>query len=322
MHRYIRSIKKIPVIFKDSFLEFIDDKVLKLSAALAYYTIFALPSLLIVVIGLCGILYGKQAVEGEIFFQIKDFVGAEAAIEIQHVIQKMAINKDSFVATIFGITTLLIGATGIFGEIQDSINTIWGLKTKPEKGWIKLLLNRVISFSMILILGFILIVSLLLNVLLHAFFNQLKKYFSEDLINSLYFLDQLIMFVIIAVLFAFIFKVLPDAKILWRDIWIGAFVTTVLFVIGKIVIGYYLSNMKQISAYGAAGSLILILLWVYYSAIILYFGAEFTQVFAKHHGRVIEPNKYAIWVERDMIEKTNITQIQNKDITLKNEQKE
>lgn len=316
MGEYIRTIRKVPIILKDSFMEFIDHKVLKLSAALAYYTIFSLPSMLIIVIGLGGLFYGKEAVEGKVFFQINHLVGAQAALEVQHIIQGMVMHHDSFIATVVGIVTLLIGATGMFGEIQDSINMIWGLKTKPKKEFIKLLLNRVISFSMIIILGFILVVSLLLNVMLEAFFLHLKKHFSEGFINNLYMVDQFIILGIILLLFAFIFKVLPDAKILWKDVWIGAFVTTLLFILGKFVIGYYLTNTSQISAYGTAGSLIIILLWVYYSAIILYFGAEFTHVFARHHGRRIAPNKYAIWIETDIIERRYNTNIENKEITL------
>jgi membrane protein len=318
MSSSISSLRKLPAIFKDTCSEFVEDKVMKYSAALAYYTIFSLPSMLIVIIGLCGTFFGKAAIEGKIFFQLNNLIGAQAALEVQHIIQNMVLNHDSFLATVIGIITLLIGATGMFGEIQDSINTIWGLKTKPEKGLIKMLLNRLISFSMIIILGFILVVSLLLNVVLQAFFHDLKKLFPSELIDNLFIVDQFIVYGIIALLFACIFKVLPDAKILWKDVWVGAFVTTILFVIGKFAISYYLSTNKQITAYGAAGSLIIVLLWVYYSAIILYFGAEFTQVYAHHHGRAIAPNKYAIWVEKDIIEKKFNTQI-NKKTTPKKE---
>lgn len=317
MSALISTLKKLPGIFKDTCSEFIDDKVMKYSAALAYYTIFSLPSLLIIIIGLCGTLYGKAAIEGKIFFQLDHLIGAQAALEVQHIIQNMVLNHDSFMATVIGIITLLIGATGIFGEIQDSINTIWGLKTKPEKGLIKMLLNRLISFSMIIILGFILVVSLLLNVLLQTFFHNLKKHFPPELIDNLFLIDQCLVYGVIALLFAFIFKVLPDAKLLWRDVWVGAVVTTILFIIGKFAISFYLSTNKQITAYGAAGSLIIILLWVYYSAIILYFGAEFTQVYAHHHGRSIAPNKYAIWIEKDIIEKKFNTQIKKKTIIKK-----
>ena len=320
MSSYISTLRKLPVIFKDTCSEFIEDKVMKYSAALAYYTIFSLPSMLIIIIGLCGTLYGKAAIEGKIFFQLNNLIGAQAALEVQHIIQNMALNHDSSLATIIGIITLLIGATGIFGEIQDSINTIWGLKTKPEKGLIKMLLNRLLSFSMIIILGFLLLVSLILNVLLQAFFHDLKKLFSSDLIDNLFLVDQFLVYGIIVLLFAFIFKVLPDAKLLWKDVWVGAIVTTILFIIGKYAITYYLSTNKQITAYGAAGSLIIILLWVYYSAIILYFGAEFTQVYAHHHGRSIAPNKYAIWIEKDIIEKKFNTQIK-KNSTIKTDLK-
>jgi membrane protein len=318
MMRTYATLRKIPLIFKDSCLGFIHDNVLKLSAALAYYTIFSLPSMLIVIIGLCGIFYGKDAIQGEIFFQINQYVGAEAALEIQHILQKMALHHDSFIATTIGIITLLLGATGMFGEIQDSINAIWGLKTKPEKGLIKIVLNRLLSFSMVVVLGFILLVSLLLNVLLETFFDHLKKYFSEGLIDNLYAVDHLIMVGVIILLFAFIFKVLPDAKILWKDVWIGAFVTALFFLLGKFLIGYYLSHNKQISAYGTAGSLIVILLWVYYSAIILYFGAEFTHTYAHHHGRTIAPNKYAVWVEKNIVEKKLNIEVHNKTVTTEN----
>src|SRR3954468_12343184 len=177
MSTFISSFRKLPGIFKETFSEFIEDKVMKYSAALAYYTIFSLPSMLIVIIGLCGTLYGKEAIEGKIFFQLNHLIGAQAALEVQHILQNMVLNHDSFMATVVGVVTLLIGATGMFGEIQDSINSIWGLKTKPEKGLIKMVLNRLLSFSMIIILGFILLVSLLLNVLLQAFFHELKKHF-------------------------------------------------------------------------------------------------------------------------------------------------
>jgi membrane protein len=295
----VKELMQSPVflILKNSFIGFADDNILKYSAALAYYTIFSLPSMLIVIIGLCSIFYGKDAIQGEIFFQIHQFIGSEAALEIQHILQKTTLHHDNFLATITGLATLLLAATGMLGEIQNSINIIWRLKTKPKKGFIKIFLNRLISFSMVLILGFILLVSLLLNALMDNFFNELKKLFSENFITYLYWLDYILLFGIIVLLFAFIFKALPDAKILWKDVWVGALVTTLLFLTGKFLISYYLMHNNNISAYGAAGSLIIVLLWVYYSAIILYYGAEFTQAYVKQQGRFIEPNKYAVWVE-------------------------
>jgi membrane protein len=304
------SLYKKPFsLMKETFIEFNHDNVLKLSAALAYYTIFSLPSVLIVIIGLCSIFFGKEAVQGQVFIYIDSIVGEDAALQIQEIIKGAALHHDNFFATAVGVVTLLIGATGMFGEIQDSINHIWGLKTHPEKGFIKIILNRVISFSMVLILGLILLISLILNTILDACFDQLKMYLSENLVHILYYIDYILMFGIITTLFAFIFKALPDAKVQWKDVWVGSIVTALLFLLGKSIISYYLMHNSRISAYGAAGSLIVILLWVYYSAIILYFGAEFTQVHVRYHGRSIEPNKYAVWVEQHIVEKKSNTQL-------------
>ncbi|MEW6468896.1 MAG: YihY/virulence factor BrkB family protein [Bacteroidota bacterium] len=290
-------------LVRESYREFMNDKVMKLSAALAYYTVFSLPPLLLVTIGLLGLFYGRDAIEGEIFMRLQEYIGGEAALQIQEVLKKSSAHHDNTVATIVGLFTLLLGATGIFGEVQDSINFIWGLKARPRKGWVKLIINRLLSFSMILILGFVLLVSLLLNAALEVFLGQLKTLFSERIVDSLYIINYAVSIVVIATLFACIFKVLPDAKIRWKDVWVGALVTTLLFMIGKTGISYYLQNNTTITAYGAAGSLIVILLWVYYSAIILYFGAEFTQAYIRFRGRRIEPNKYAVWVERRIVEK-------------------
>lgn len=303
-------------IIRDSFAEFIDDKVLKHSAALAYYTIFSLPAMLIVIIGLCSIFFGRDAIQGQIFSQISGFIGADAAIQIEDVLKKSTLHHDNVIATVVGLVTLLLAATGMFGEIQDSINSIWGLQAKPEKGFIKLLLNRLVSFSMVIVLGFILLVSLMLNVLLEGLMHRLEYYFSEDVINYLFILDYSVMIAVTTVLFASILKVLPDAKILWKDVWVGAFATSVLFLIGKFLIGYYLKHNSSVSAYGAAGSMIIILLWVYYSAIILYFGAEFTQVYVRFKKRKIEPNRYAVWVEKNIVERRLNTQINEHKTTI------
>lgn len=296
-------------ILKDSMSEFLDDRVFRLSAALAYYTVFSLPSMLIIIIGLGSLFFGKDAIQGEVFTTIDQFVGAEAAHQIQEVLRNTSMHHDNLIATLIGFGTLLFGATGMFGEIQGSINQIWGLKTKPNKNLIKLLLNRLLSFSMVLVLGFILLVSLILNAILEALFHRLKVFFSGDMVTTLLVADQVVMIAVIALLFAFIFKVLPDAKIRWKDVWVGAVVTSLLFLLGKFLIGYYLQHNASINAYGAAGSLIVILLWVYYSSLILYFGAEFTQVYVRYRGRAIAPNRYAVWVEEQYIARRFNTEI-------------
>ena len=197
---------------------------------------------------------------------------------------------------------LLIGASGVFAEIQSSINYIWGLRAKPNKGFKKFIQNRLMSFSMIVSLGFLMIVSLLVNVILDIVNSRLKLYFPESTIYLFYVINSVIVFSIITLLFAIIFRTLPDGIIKWRDACFGAGCTAILFMIGKFAIGYYLGNSTIASIYGAAGSVIIILVWVYYSSIILYFGAEFTKVYAKTYGGKIFPNEYSVEIKKDFFE--------------------
>lgn len=290
-------------IIKSTFSKFLDDKGMKLSASLAYYTIFSLPALLILIIGLGSIFYGREAIQGEIFHNINSWVGAKAAAQIQEMLKKSTLEYNNVWATMLGIITLLVGASSIFAEIQDSINIIWELRPKPKKGLTKLILNRLLSFSMILVLGFLLLVSLLLNALLNAFLGKLKAYFNEEIVQYFFIFDYIFVFVVISLLFASIFKVLPDARIKFRDVFMGAMVTAGLFMLGRLLINYYMQNIANITTYGTAGSIIIILLWIYYTSIILYLGAEFTQVYVTRKGNKIEPYDYAVKVERQVIEK-------------------
>jgi membrane protein len=287
-------------IIRQSFSDFFESRILKLSAALAYYTVFSLPGLLIIIIWFSDIFYGQEAVEGKVYGQITRLVGSEAAVQIQQTIRNAFMSGESGFATAVGLSTLNIGATSVFGEVQDSINQIWRLKSKPKKGmgWLKLLINRLLSFSMILSLGFLLLVSLVINSLMDIFIERLTRIFPETEIVIAYLFNMVLSFIITSSLFGLIFKVLPDAKIKWKDVRAGAFATAVLFMIGKFLIGLYLGQNRMSSAYGAAGSIIVVLLWVYYSAIILYFGALFTRAYAIHTGSQIYPNNYAVWVEQ------------------------
>ncbi len=296
------SIGTIWKILKQSSIDFVNDRVLKLSAALAYYTIFSLPAMLIIIIAVSDIFYGREAIEGTIYGQIASFVGKDAALQIQGTIRSAALTNQASFATVVGLITLIIGATSVFGEIQDSINLIWKLKAKPKKGWLKILINRLISFSMVVCLGFLLLVALLINGLTEVFIHKLTELFPKITAPTVYIFNLLLTFLITSFLFAIIFKFLPDAKIKWKHVRAGAFTTALLFLIGKFLIGYYLGHSKLSSAYGAAGSVIVILLWVYYSAIILYFGAEFTKVYAAHTGTQIYPNDYAVWVQQIEVE--------------------
>ncbi|SFW38397.1 YihY/virulence factor BrkB family protein [Chitinophaga sancti] len=308
--------KKYWKILKQTFSDFMDDKVLKLSAALSYYTIFSIAPMLIVIITLCEVFLGKDAIEGSIYGQINSFVGNDAALQIQQMIKNAALSGDSTWATVGGIVTLIFGATGVFGEIQDSINFIWQLKAKPKNGILKIVINRLLSFSMVISLGFILLVSLALNGLIELFSTQLARLLPEVTVVLVYVINLVLTFTIISLLFAIIFKVLPDARVKWKHVIVGAMTTAVLFMVGKFAIGFYLGASKVGTTYGAAGSIVIILLWVYYSAIILYFGAEFTQVHVQYHGEQIRPNDYAVYYKEVPVElETNLAAAEKKPPT-------
>ncbi len=290
------TFSKIKYLLRESFKGFIDDNAIKLSASLSYYTIFSLPPLLIIIISLCGLFYGAEAVRGELYGQINGLVGNDVALQIQDTIKNVSLSKSNVFATTLGVIILIIGASGVFAEIQDSINYIWGIKAKPNKGLVKFIKNRLMSFSMIGTVGFLLLVSLIINSIMDVLNKQLAIRFPLDTIYLFYGLNLLVVFLIITILFTIIFRSLPDGKVVLRDCIIGASFTAFLFMIGKFAIGAYLGSSAIASIYGAAGSVILILVWVYYSAIILYFGAEFTKVYAHTHGKKIIPNEYSIKV--------------------------
>lgn len=269
------------------------DKGLKLSAALSYYTLFSLGPMLMVLLSLAGIFYEEDAIEGKVFEEIVEFVGADAANLIQSVLTNLAISGKSNTAIAIGIVTLVMGATGVFIEIQDSINQIWRVKAAPKKGWVKLIINRFLSLSMVATLGFLLIVSLIINSLVTAFSSVLSRYFPEETLFLFDYANLGVTFFVLVVLFSIIYKVLPDAIIKWKSVASGAVFTSLLFMLGKYLIGLYIGYASVGSVYGAAGTIIVIAVWVYYSAAILFFGAEFTKVNAEASGEEIKPSKYA-----------------------------
>jgi membrane protein len=287
-------------ILKRSFADFFANNVLKLSSSLAFSTIFSLPGLLIIMIWFSNIFYRREIVEGTLYKQMASFIGKDAAIQIQQTMQNSLFSGASHFATIVGFASLIIGATSVFGEIQDSINLLWKLKAKPKKGtgWLRLIINRLLSFSMVVTLGFILLVSLVINGAMDILINQLLQKFPNITVIVVYATNLIITFLITAFIFGLIFKVLPDAKIKWKHVRVGAFTTAVFFMAGKFLISYYLGHSTMSSAYGTAGSVIVVLLWVYYSSMILYFGATFTREYAIETGSQIYPNNYAVWVEQ------------------------
>lgn len=290
-------------IAKKTITGFIDDRGLKLSASLAYYTIFALAPLLLLLISLAGLFLGKDAIQGRIFQELHGLIGPDAALQIQDMLRAIELSGKSKPAFFIGLATLLVGATSIFGEIQDSINIIWKVKAKPKRGWLKIIRDRLLSSSLIISLGFLLAVSLMINGLLLALTDRLTRIVPEITVVIADLVNSLISFLVIAALFGSIFKVLPDVKIGWKDVRSGALFTTCLFMLGRFLIGLYVSTTGTGSTFGAAGSLIVILIWVYYTAAILYLGAEFTQVFAEYKGHAIEPAPYAVHIEQKEVEK-------------------
>jgi membrane protein len=306
MKRYIQHSVTFLKLLKVAGTESLDDNILKQAAALAYYTVFSLVPMLIIIIWISSIFYDPAKVQGELLVRLNEVLGPKAVDQIKEVMTNTKFDNTSGWAKALGIITLILTATGIFTEIQDSINTIWGLKAKPKKGFIKLVLNRVMSFSLLISLGFVLAVSLLINAVISALIFRVQYYFPDIPVMVFYIINQAIIFISISGLFSAIFKVLPDAKIALKDVLAGAVISTIFFMMGKYLMGYYLDKNATISAYGSAGSVIIILLWVYFSSIVIYFGAEFTQAYLKLKNRHIEPNEYAEWVnEKEVTVKSN-----------------
>ncbi|HET9823995.1 MAG TPA: YihY/virulence factor BrkB family protein [Chitinophagaceae bacterium] len=297
-----KSVKEIWSVTVKSFKEFGNDKIAKFSGSLAYSTVFSMGPLLIVLIFLCGFFFGQEAIQGKIYGQMQAFVGNDAAQQLQTIIKNASLAGKGSVALVFGIITLLVGATAVFAEIQDSINTIWGFKAKPKKGLWKIIRNRFLSFSVIVSLGFLLLVSLVVATLVEGLSDRLKALWPDAAVVVFYIANLVISFIITAALFAVIFKVLPDARTKWKDILPGAIASTILFMIGKFAISFYIGKSRIGSTYGAAGSFVILLVWIYYSAIILYLGAEFAKAWTSHYGGTIQPNDYAVALKQVEVE--------------------
>jgi membrane protein len=265
--------------------DFMDDKAPRLAAALSYYTAFSLPPLLVAVIGVAGIVYGVDDVRESILDQVAGLVGSDSAATLGEAVANAQQTTGSAVAVTLGIFTLLIGATGAFGQLQEALNTIWEVQPKKGRGIWRLVRSRLLSFGTILGTGFLLLVSLSVSAGIGALVDTASGV--DWMAPYLAALDVVASLIVITSLFALIFKLLPDIKIQWRDVWVGAALTSILFVIGKFAIGFYLGVSDVGSAYGAAGSVIVILVWIYYSSLILFFGAEFTQVWASNRARTM-----------------------------------
>jgi len=287
-------------ILKSTVAGFLNEDSMKYSASLSYYTVFSIGPILVLMIALAGIFYGEDAIEGKVFLELRGLVGSNAAKQIQEVIQNLQLSGKSNLALLISSITLVLGATTVFGDIQNSINKIWHVRAKPKKGWLKLIQDRLLSSSLVIGLGFLLVVTLIVNGVILALTDQLQHYFPDVTVMLMDGINFALSFGIIFLLFSVIFKALPDVNIHWRTVRAGALFTSILFVFGRYLIGVYLEH--------SAGSFVLILLWVYYTAAILYFGAIYTREYATVMGIPIEPSQYAVHVETQEIER-NVTEI-------------
>lgn len=292
---------KVFLLFKQSIMDFMSDNAMKFSAALSYYTIFAFPPLLILIISASSVFFEQQEVADFFYGQLSDLVGVNTAFELRGVMENLSVTRSGTLATIISIGMLLFSASGVFAEIQSSINYIWGFAAAPHKSMAQFIRNRIISFSMIASVGFLLLVSLLINSLISLLSNFLRDLISHDILFIIELLNNIVVFAIITFLFALIFKALPNGKIHWKDTLVGAGFTAILFMVGKFAIGFYLGSSATSSLYGAAGSLIVMLIWVYYSAMILYFGAEFTKNYALLFGNKIMPGADSVEILKNVI---------------------
>jgi membrane protein len=301
------SIKRIAgsswTMLRKTVSNFIEDDSMSYASSIAFYTIFSLPAVLIIALAIGAAFYERNVVEEELLSQVGRLIGQESAKEISSILAHATFDATSTFAKVVGIVTLIFSATTVFICLQTTLNKIWGIKPKPKRGLVKFFLNRLLSLAMVGTIGFLLLVSLVIDAILVIFQGMLSKLLAGITLYILNVVNISVSLALVTVIFGLLFKILPDAKIKWRDVWVGAAITTVLFALGKYLIGFYLGNSSFNSAYGAAGSLVIVLVWVYYSTIIFLFGAEFTSVYAEESGSKIEPYDTAVKVQMVEIEK-------------------
>lgn len=274
--------------------KFVVDNSLNYSGSIAFFTIFSLPGILIGVIIIAGPVFGEQMVKGELFNQINKLVGISSARQVQSIVENLENAEFSYTALLIAIATLLYGSTSVFASIQDGINVIWGLRPKPKRIALKFILNRLLSIAMVVTIGFLMLVSLSVDTLMVIFNDLMVDWLGENSTSLIYGIEQFSFIAIVFFVFITVYKVLPDANVVWKDVVKGALLSTILFIFGKYLLGFYLGNTSFGTAYGAAGSLVLLLIWVYYSAMILLFGAEFIEVYSRKQNRIIKPNSKSI----------------------------
>jgi membrane protein len=288
-------------VLKTAFLEFVRGDRATLGAALAYYTVFSIAPVLVIAIAVAGLVFGRDAVEDRVREQMAGLVGNAGATQIQTMVQGAYNPGRGVMATVIAAVVLALSATVVFGQLRTSLDVIWSVKPRPGRGYLRMVLNRVFSFAMVVTLGFLLLVSLVLQAALVAATSHLRRFLPEEALVGFQVVEVLVSTGITTVLFLIVYRFLSDARVAWRDCLAGALFTAILFTAGKYAIGLYLGHSKVMDTYGVAGSLVLVLLWVFYTSQIVFFGAEFTQAFAKERGAAIVPGEYAIAVTPEQV---------------------
>ena len=280
---------------KETFTEWNNSDASKDSASLAYYAIFSIPGLLIIIIWIAGNFFGQEAIQGEISNQINDLMGEESAKSIEEMIASALIDKQNIFMKIVGVFSLVFGATTIFFQLQKSLNSLWDVEAAPKKALVKFFLDRANSLGMILVIGFLLMITMLLSTVISLFNNFITIQLGLETYILMEVVNYVIGFLIVVLVFAFMFIVLPDVQISWRSVWTGAILTAVLFTLGKFLLSLYFAEFKPTSAFGKAGTIILIMMWINYSCMLIFFGAEFTKIYAQKRGYTIIPSTHAKW---------------------------
>jgi membrane protein len=290
---YKKAIKSFLKIAGSAFKRWWEKDPFMQSAVIAYYAIFSMPGLIVMVISIGTIFFQRDVITGHLYTQISSTMGVETARQVQDMIITASHTNKSVLATIIGLITVLIGATGVFVELQKALNVIWEVKAKPRRAMFVLLRTRLFSFGLILSVGFLLLISLTITTLITVMSEWVMNHFANVVLTIFYILNFIISFGVVMLLFALLFKILPDVKIQWKHLWLGSVLTALLFILGKTAIGFYLSKTNPGSAYGAAGSIVLILIWVSYSSMIFFYGAEFTRAYADHVTGKVQPTEVA-----------------------------
>lgn len=306
MKKKIKSFleRKYVKVLVDSIKDFTSNESMSFAAGTAFYTIFSLPALLIIILNVGASLYTKSEIREELFSQITSLAGEESRQTLESILENFALSSNDAISATLGIGILIFSATTVFVSLQKGINHIWHIKPKPERGWLKLAIDRLLSFSIVLVIGFILIVSLILDAVVSYAFGKLDNVFPDVNLELISIAQIVLSQLILVVIFALMYKILPDAKVRWKDTWVGALVTALLFIVGKFLIGLYMGTNDLSSTYGAAGSLVILLVWIYYSLVIFLFGAQVTYYIAKNIGGGVKPKSEAVRVEEKEIEKT------------------